>query len=268
MILRGMVASKELAMETGLTVIAPDPDADTGPDAGMKGAPGCCYVLHGIYANHENWAAYSMLPVYARKHNIVFVMPEAARSFYADMRYGQKFFSYVADELPEIVAKTFAVSTAREDTSVMGGSMGGNGALAIALRRPDRYARCGAFGSAALFMKRFMDSLGGGDRAAKLEGIVGPQLAMDFRALLGDSFAVPPELDLPGLAGALASASVRPEFYSACGVDDAMFREENVSFAKLMRSFGYDFVHEELEGGHDWLFFDRAIRRCLEFFFG
>ncbi len=262
MLLRGMVASKALGMETGLSIIA--------PDHGMPGThdkPGCCYLLHGIYANHENWTTYSMLPVYARDYNIVFVMPDAGRSFYADLRYGQKFFSYVADELPRIVAKTFNIATDRESTSIMGGSMGGFGALAIALRRPERFARCGAFGSAALFLKRFVDGIEGKDKGRALREMLGPQLAEDFRCVLGDAFAVPPELDLPALAGVVASAVVKPRFYSACGIDDVQFRGENAAFAEHMQSLGHDFVHEELEGGHDWYFFDRAIRRGLEYFF-
>ncbi len=263
MLLRGMVASKALGMETGLSIIA--------PDHGMPGThdkPGCCYLLHGVYANHENWTTYSMLPVYARDYNIVFVMPEAGRSFYTDLRYGQKFFSYVADELPRIVAKTFNITTGREQTSIMGGSMGGFGAICIALRRPDRFAHCGAFGSAALFLKQFMDGIKGENKGRALKELLGPQLAEDFRCMLGDDFTVPPELDLPALAESLKGASAKPRFYSACGVDDAQFRGENAAFAQHMRSLGHDIVYEELEGGHDWYFFDRAVRRGLEYFFG
>lgn len=259
MILRGMVASKTLAMETGLTIIT--------PDTSMPGTPDCCYVLHGIYGNHETWATYSMLPAYAREHNTVFIMPEAARSFYADLRHGQKFFAYVADELPRIMEKTFNITTGRENTAIMGGSMGGCGALHIALRRPERFGRCGAFGSAALFLRNFMESIAaqGQDKANALEGMLGKQLTEDFRCVLGDDFTVPPEFDLPALAESLAkSAQPKPTFYSACGKNDDQFREENARFANHMQSLGYDFQHEELEGAHDWLFFDNAIKRALE----
>jgi S-formylglutathione hydrolase FrmB len=258
MILRGMVLSKFLAMETGITVIT--------PDTVTKEAPDCCYLLHGAYGNHENWATYSRLPVYARERNTVFVMPEAGRSFYADMRYGQKYFRYVADELPRFVEKTFHIRTGRENTCIMGASMGGNGAIRIALRRPERFGRCCAFGSAALFLKQFMDGIDKPDKTAALEGMLGKQLTEDFRAILGDDFHVPPEFDIPALAEELASAPVKPKFYSACGADDAMFRGENAAFAERMRALGYDYVHEELPGGHDFAFFDSALGRALERF--
>ncbi len=66
MLLRGMVASKALGMETGLTVITPESGSLNAHERAHD-RPGCCYVLHGIYANHENWATYSLLPVYARE---------------------------------------------------------------------------------------------------------------------------------------------------------------------------------------------------------
>lgn len=258
--LRGMVMSKTLAMETGVTIIT--------PDVSRAGAPGVCYLLHGVYGNHESWATYTMLPVHAQACNTVFVMPEAARSFYADTAAGPRFFDYVADELPGIVEKTFRISADRERTAVMGGSMGGFGALMIALRRPERFGRCCAFGSAALFLRRFMESIpgGGAEKERALAGILGRQLMEDFRFVLGADFRVPPELDLPALAEACAGAAVKPAFYSACGVGDAMFRGENAEFAKLMQSLGHDYAHEELPGAHDWVFFDNAIRRALERF--
>ncbi len=51
--------------------------------------------------------------------------------------------SYVVDELPRLVASHFAADMKRQ--SVFGHSMGGHGALTLALRHPDRFASCSAF---------------------------------------------------------------------------------------------------------------------------
>jgi S-formylglutathione hydrolase len=51
--------------------------------------------------------------------------------------------SWVADELPALVAANFPVDPAR--TGICGHSMGGHGALTLALKHPGRYRSCSAF---------------------------------------------------------------------------------------------------------------------------
>jgi S-formylglutathione hydrolase len=62
-----------------------------------------------------------------------------------------RMFSYVVDELPNLVASQFPVDPAR--VGVMGHSMGGHGALVAALRRPDRFRSCSAFAPIAAPMQ-------------------------------------------------------------------------------------------------------------------
>jgi S-formylglutathione hydrolase len=52
-------------------------------------------------------------------------------------------WSYVTAELPELIAAEFPVDTARQ--SILGHSMGGHGALTVALRNPGRYRAASAF---------------------------------------------------------------------------------------------------------------------------
>jgi S-formylglutathione hydrolase len=52
-------------------------------------------------------------------------------------------WSYVAEELPKFVAEHFPVDATRQ--SIFGHSMGGHGALTVALRHPDRYRAASAF---------------------------------------------------------------------------------------------------------------------------
>jgi S-formylglutathione hydrolase len=54
-----------------------------------------------------------------------------------------RMWSYVTDELPQLVGEHFPVDPARQ--SILGHSMGGHGALTIALRHPDRYRAASAF---------------------------------------------------------------------------------------------------------------------------
>jgi S-formylglutathione hydrolase len=54
-----------------------------------------------------------------------------------------RMWSYVTDELPKLVAEQFPVDATRQ--SILGHSMGGHGALTVALRNPDRYRAASAF---------------------------------------------------------------------------------------------------------------------------
>jgi len=54
-----------------------------------------------------------------------------------------RMWSYVTEELPQLVAAQFPVDVKRQ--SIFGHSMGGHGALTIALRHPDRYRAASAF---------------------------------------------------------------------------------------------------------------------------
>ena len=51
--------------------------------------------------------------------------------------------TYIADELPEVVASTFPVDLSRQ--AITGHSMGGHGALTVALRNPGRFRSVSAF---------------------------------------------------------------------------------------------------------------------------
>jgi S-formylglutathione hydrolase len=54
-----------------------------------------------------------------------------------------RMWSYVTEELPELIAGHFPVDAKRQ--SILGHSMGGHGALTIALRHPGRYRAASAF---------------------------------------------------------------------------------------------------------------------------
>lgn len=54
-----------------------------------------------------------------------------------------KMYSYITQELPALIAQNFPADMSRQ--SIFGHSMGGHGALTIALRNPEKFRSCSAF---------------------------------------------------------------------------------------------------------------------------
>ncbi len=260
MIFRGTVYSKSLGMDTSLTVI--------GPSELLPGEPyPVIYLLHGLHGNSDNWADNSLLPVYARKYRALFVMPEAGRSFYADMKYGPRYFRYITEELPRICKGLFNISDRREDTAIMGGSMGGYGALRCAFSRPEQYGACAAFSSACLFFQEHLDLLRAPEGAAKFKTAFGEQLMIDFKAIFGEGLVSGPEYEIAALAARVAESGPRPRLYMACGLQDYLYAY-NCRFRDTLAGLAYDFSYEEWEGQHDWFFFNEALRRAIVWLLG
>jgi len=126
-----------------------------------------------------------------------------------------RMWSYVTEELPQLVLADFPADASRQ--SIMGHSMGGHGALTIALRNPDRYRAASAFAPivAPSQVPWGIKALGGylgDDKAAWRKH--------DAVALIEDGARVPGLLVDQGEADNFLSEQLKPELLQrAC--DDA-----------------------------------------------
>ncbi|MBP2144478.1 S-formylglutathione hydrolase FrmB [Methanococcus voltae] len=259
MILRGHVFSNVLEMETGITAVIPN---EFNPDEKYK----VIYLLHGMCGRSGDWVDYTMLPVYANDYHTIFIMPEVIRSFYTDMKYGQKFFKYVTEELPTLCRSVFNISDKREDTGIIGASMGGYGALKSALSKPEQYGYCCAFSSPCLFLKEGMDYQRENEHTEEFKAMYGEQLIRDFHACFGERLEWIPEYEILELAKKVSDNQLKPKIYCNCGNED-YFLNENMRFSEEMKKLDFDFTFEELPGNHDWYFFNQALKKSLEFCF-
>jgi S-formylglutathione hydrolase len=120
--------------------------------------------------------------------------------------------SYVEDELPRLIASEFPADMSRQ--SIMGHSMGGHGALTVALRSPGRFKAVSAFApiSAPSQVPWGVKALG---------GYLGPDKqvwrAYDACALIEDGARVPEVLVDQGEADQFLKEQLKPELLaSAC----------------------------------------------------
>ena len=129
-----------LDMDTKVDVLIPEDRHETTDTRGKKYP--VLYVLHGGKEDNSSWLHLSNIFLMCRDLDLVVVMPTTYRGAYADAVYGQKYFTWIADELPVKIKNIFPmISDRREDTFVMGESMGGGGTFRLAMRRPENFGK-------------------------------------------------------------------------------------------------------------------------------
>jgi len=207
------------------------------------------YLLHGLSDDASAWERYTSIEMVARQYGLVVVMPTAGRSFYADMRNGQAYFTYVTEELPRYLTELFNLRPPRERTLVAGNSMGGYGALKCGLLQPERYgAVCSLSGVTSLQL---------------LESAT-PKCRAEFELVFGDLGALTGSQHDPAvwLADAAATPGRIPRLHACCGTEDELIGL-NRQFAAQCRALGVPLQYDEEPGAHNWFYWDVAIRRFL-----
>lgn len=233
--------SETLQLSTSMNVVLPQPARARYP---------VLYLLHGLSDDHTTWLRHTSIERYADALGLAVVMPTVQRSFYADMAHGNRYWTFVSQELPSLAHGFFPISDAREDNFVAGLSMGGYGAFKLALSFPQRFA-------AAASLSGALDQAGGMEYAdaaflAEMENIYG-----DLDKLAGSPN------DVMHLARRLAkSTGPRPRLYQCCGTEDFLYHQ-NLRFRDQGLKLGLDLTYEEGPGEHEWGYWDRMIQRVL-----
>lgn len=246
--------SDVLGKSTAMYVILPQ---RTSKQIGMAGARGegkypVLYLLHGLSDDYTIWQRRTSIERYVSDMGIAVVMPDVDTSFYTDMVYGRRYWTFISEELPEIVHDFFPnISEAREDTFVAGLSMGGYGAFKLALGT-DRFAAAASL-SGALDIPLEMARP---DRVAENGAL--------WRNIYGDLDKVRDSAnDVLFLAKQKKeSGKILPKLYIWCGTEDFIY-ELSVSAHKKLDELGYDLTYEESHGDHQWKYWDEKIQTVL-----
>ncbi len=126
--------------------------------------PPVLYWLSGLTCNDENFTTKACAQRVAAELGVVLVMPDTSprgekvpndesydlgqgAGFYLNATQQPwaghfRMYDYIRDELPALIADNFSIS---EKASIFGHSMGGHGALSIALKNPGRFRSVSAF---------------------------------------------------------------------------------------------------------------------------
>src|SRR6188768_1123594 len=107
------------------------------------------YLLHGLTGDYMDWSTRTDLARIAHGLPLVIVMPDGENAWYTNAAdKGPRFEDYIADDLVKDVESKYRVIRSRYGRAIAGLSMGGYGALKIALKRPTVFAAAGGFSSA------------------------------------------------------------------------------------------------------------------------
>lgn len=209
------------------------------------------WYLSGLTCTHANVMEKGEYRAAAAAHGVILVAPDTSprgpgvpdepdnwqfgsgAGFYVDATEAPyaanyRMSSYVLEELPALIAAEFPADMSRQ--AIFGHSMGGHGALTMALKNPERFRSCSAFApivqpSTAEWSRPALTKYLGADESA--------WRAYDAVALIEDGRRFPEFLVDQGTADSFLTTGLRPELL------DAACRKAGIPLTLHMRE-GYD----------------------------
>lgn len=246
--------SESLGLSTSMTVILPQPAKSqigmATPE--ISGPYPTLYLLHGLSDDDSIWLRRTSIERYVAELGLAVVMPQVDRSFYTDMAYGNRYWTFISEELPRLCRSFFPLSPRREDTFVAGLSMGGYGAFKLALRKPEMFAAAASLSGALDIVSRAEHSQELSSLLISVFGESGPRGTDNDLMTLLEPFAEKAHRGLP-----------LPALYQCCGTEDFLY-EDNQTFRAACNRLNIPLTYEEGPGAHEWSYWDARIQDVLK----
>ena len=229
--------------------------ADIIVPEGKKGPYPVLYLLHGLSDDHTIWQRRTSIERYVSGYPLIVVMPDTGRGWYTDAIEGQAYETSITGDLINFVDTTFRTKARANGRCLAGLSMGGYGAVKLALKRPDLFqaaaSHSGALGIGTATFKP-EDAKDENERRWLTE------MSRIFGANPADT-----DNDILFLAKK-ADIQQRPALYIDCGTDD-FFLHSNQWFHEQLQLLDYSHEYIERPGAHNWEYWDLHIQESLRF---
>jgi len=201
-------------------------------------------LLHGFGGTFRDWTTYTRITRHLAGQSLIVVCPDGGNGWYTNAADGSECREddLIHDLLPHLEA-TLPVRTGRK-RAIAGLSMGGYGAIKLALKHPELFS-CAASHSGAM------------DIAARggSHPVFGDEVKdADFRRHESLSWLAEQALCRPPIE--------RPRLYFDCGLNDPLLAA-NREFSDHLNFMGYGHTYRELPGYHTWPYWDRAFKTIL-----
>lgn len=245
--------SAVLNVASTVNVIMPEANQGIGIRASSRQSlPDVLYLLHGYSDDHSIWMRRTSVERYAAAHNLAVIMPAVNHSFYCNEVYGERYWDYVSEELPATMHRFLRLNGDPAHTYVAGLSMGGYGAMRLALSFPERFCAAASFSGVMNLNDTFYQN----HRSKEIKRVIG-----EAETISGT------EMDTLYLMEKNAGAANKPKLYVSCGTADFLYHMHK-PFVSALRKNGWNVTSFEKEGAaHEWSFWDEQIRTFIDFIY-
>ena len=252
------IYSNVLRQEVALDLFLPNDK----PDLGIIEPQGVIYFLHGLGSSEKRFREYTAVNRYAADNDLAMVYVSAPQSFYNDMKYGLPYYTYITEELPQLLKSLYNIDFPREKTFIAGLSMGGYGAFRIGLSKPEMFAGVASL-SGACDIRMMAETV------KKMPVIEGD--TKSFIPAFGEDCDIKDEQDLYYLAKKVAEMpkEKQPRIALMTGKQDDLFflHDQAKALGEYMKGLDLrEFKYMAWDGVHDYTFWDRAILHTISYF--
>lgn len=218
-------------------VILPDGQVPDGPYPVF-------YLLHGLSDDHTIWMRRTSIERYVAGLPLIVVMPDGGRSFYCDAIEGPAWETHILQDVVRFVDRTFNTVPSREGRVIGGLSMGGYGALKLALKFPDRFCSAVSHSGCLAITRRLADAP---PERLRIYG-PDPDGGKDCLFKLAES----------------CDRNLLPAIRIDCGTEDGLL-DQNREFRAHLEALGIPHEYEEFPGGHTWDYWDCHVQEAIAF---
>ena len=209
------------------------------------------YLLHGNGGGFRDWSNYSDIARYA-EHGLILVMPEGGSSYYVNSAEHpqDRYEDYIVHDLIADVERRFPVSGESAHRAIAGISMGGFGAVVLALKHPDLFEFAGGLSSAV-------------DVPSRPFSIKRVGQWREHSAIFGPWKSETRKNNDPYLLARSADPSHIPYLYLSCGEQEGLL-QANRKFASLLKQRHFQYEFHSVSGGHDWNQWNRLLPELMD----
>lgn len=197
------------------------------------------YLLHGAGGGFRDWSNYSDVSRFAGT-GLILVMPEGNSSYYVNSasRSEDRYEDYIVDDLISHVESNFPAERSRAGRAIVGVSMGGFGAVKLALSHPDQFSFAAGISPAI-------------DVPSRPFSVKRISQWWQHRSIFGPWGSQARHSRDPFVLARSVNPARTPYLYLSCGEQEGLM-PANRKFAELLAGRQFQCEFHPGPGGHDW----------------